>query len=96
MTCRRLTIFGSSNIVNNLDETKIESDLGIPVRLIPASSCKVVREKIGLIDPALDRFILLHGLCDEPHDIASESSKSDVDKGADSDQAYFLKFKLSL
>lgn len=85
-SCRRLSIFGSANIVDNLSESDLESVLGVPVRLIPTSNCRTLREKIRLIDPALDRFVLMHGLCDEARDIATQPSKSDLLKGADSDQ----------
>ena len=35
-TARRLTIYGTSNVVNNLSEADLSKDLGVPVRLIPA------------------------------------------------------------
>ena len=86
-TARRLTIFGTSNIVNNLIESDLSKDLGgVPVRLIPAPNCAALREKIGLIDPALDRFVLMHGLCNDARSIALQASKTDLEKGAESDQ----------
>ena len=35
-SARRLTIFGDSNVVNNLSESKLSKYLGVPVKLIPA------------------------------------------------------------
>ena len=35
-SARRLTIFGDSNVVNNLSGSKLSKSLGVPVRLIPA------------------------------------------------------------
>ena len=85
-TARRLSIFGTSNAINNLTEADLARDLGIPVRLIPAANCSAFREKISLIDPALDRFILVHGLCNDARTIALQATKTDLEKGAESDQ----------
>ena len=35
-SARRLTIFGTSNVVNNLGESDLSKELGVPVRIIPA------------------------------------------------------------
>lgn len=85
-TAKRISIFGNSNIINNLSEADLSKDLGIPVRLIPAANCSNFRDKIGMIDPALGRFVLVHGLCNDAKTIAIHSTKTDVEKGADSDQ----------
>ena len=85
-TARRFTIFGTSNIMNNLSESDLSKDLGVPVRVIPAANCTTLREKIGQIDPALDRFVLMHGLCNDARSIALQAAKTDLEKGAESDQ----------
>merc|ERR1711976_38340 len=82
---RRLTIFGTSNVVNNLSTEVLESDLNIPVRLIPAMKLDAFKEKIGQVDPEVDRMVLIHGLGNDARNIALKTSKSDVDKGAESD-----------
>jgi hypothetical protein len=89
-TARRLSIFGTSNIVDHLSEADMSKDLGVPVRLIPSSNCATFREKIGLVDPALDRFVLVHGLCNEARTIALHMNKTDLEKGAESDQVLIL------
>ena len=82
---RRLTIFGTSNVVNNLSTEVLENDLNIPVRLIPAMKLDAFKEKIGQVDPEVDRMVLIHGLGNDARNIALKTSKSDVDKGAESD-----------
>ena len=46
----RLTIFGTSDVVNNLDEADMSDSLnGIPVRLIATKSLGDFREKIEMV-----------------------------------------------
>ena len=61
-------------------------DLGLSVQLIPTSNCLSLRENIGLVDPALDRFVLVHTLADDALAIAMQHGKTDLERGADSDQ----------
>ena len=84
-SANRLTIFGTSNVVNNLDESFVSDNLSIPVRLIPAMKLEVFKEKIGMVDPEKDRLVLVHGLGNDARNIALKEHKSDVDKGAESD-----------
>ena len=92
-TAQRFSIFGTSNVINNLSEADLAKELGVPVRLIPASNCSAFREKIGLIDPALDRFVLVHGLCNDARTIALQATKTDLEKGSESDQVIFNFFQ---
>ena len=85
-TAQRFSVFGTSNIITNINEANLAKDLGVPVRLIPAANCSAFREKIGLVDPALDRFVLVHGLCNDAQAIALHATKTDLEKGAESDQ----------
>jgi hypothetical protein len=48
-TSKRLSVFGSSNVVNNLSEADLGRDLGVPVRMIPTSDCKSLRDQVGLM-----------------------------------------------
>ena len=50
-TAVRLTIFGSSNVVNHLNETDLITSClgGVPVRLIPAARLSEFREKIEMV-----------------------------------------------
>ena len=82
---RRLTIFGTSNVVNNLSTEVLENDLKLPVRLIPAMKLHDFKEQIGQVDPEVDRMVLIHGLGNDARNIAIKTFKSDVDKGAESD-----------
>ena len=83
--CRRLTIFGTSNVVNNLSESDLAESLNIPVRLIPAMKLEAFNEKIGMVDPELDRLVLIHGLGNDARNIALKTQKNDVEKGVESD-----------
>ena len=68
-TAKRLTIFGTSNVVNNLNETELGEDLGIPVRIIAAMKLDVFKEKIAMVDPEKDRLVLIHGLGNDARNI---------------------------
>lgn len=81
LSAKRLTIFGTSNVVNNLNETELSEALNIPVRLIPAMKLEVFKEKIAMVDPLEDRLVLIHGLGNDARNIALHSTKTDVDKG---------------
>ena len=49
-TAIRLSVFGTSDIINNLDETDMSESLnGIPVRLIKAKNLTEFREKIDMV-----------------------------------------------
>ena len=49
-TAIRLTVFGTSDIVNNLDESDMSDSLdGIPVRLITTKNLSDFREKIEMV-----------------------------------------------
>ena len=68
-TAKQLTIFGTSNVVNNLNESELGDDLGVPVRIIPAMKLDVFKEKIAMVDPEKDRLILIHGLGNDARNI---------------------------
>jgi hypothetical protein len=82
---KRLIIFGTSNVVNNLTEADLSEELNIPVMVIPAMKLEDFRVNIGLVDPEKDRMVLIHGLGNDARNIALKTHKSDVDKGAESD-----------
>ena len=49
-TATRLSVFGTPDIINNLDETDMSESLnGIPVRLIKAKNLTEFRQKIELV-----------------------------------------------
>jgi hypothetical protein len=68
-TAKQLTIFGTSNVVNNLNESELGEDLSIPVRLIAAMKLGDFKEKIAMVDPEKDRLILIHGLGNDARNI---------------------------
>jgi len=45
----------------------------------------MISKRIGQVDPEVDRMVLIHGLGNDARNIALKTSKSDVDKGAESD-----------
>jgi len=91
-SARRLTIFGTSNVVNNLIESDLSKELGVPVRIIPAMRLDVFQEKIELVDPELDRFVLIHKLGNDARALANKTEpdgktpKKDVEKATEADQ----------
>ena len=49
----RLTVFGTPDIINNLDESDMSESLnGIPVRLIEAKNLSEFRQKIDMVSAA--------------------------------------------
>ena len=56
-------------MVNNLNETELGEDIGIPVRIIAAMKLDVFKEKIGMVDPDKDRMVLIHGLGNDARNI---------------------------
>ena len=83
--CQRLTVYGTSNVVNNFPQSELVETLNIPVRLIPAMKLQEFKEKIGMVDPALDRIVLIHGLGNDARNIALRTNKTDLEKGQESD-----------
>ena len=57
-----LLIFGTSNVVNNLDTVMLSNSLKIPVRLIPAMKFETFEKKALEVNPARDWLVLIHGL----------------------------------
>ena len=65
-------------MVNNLNESELSEELSIPVRIIPAMKLEVFKDKISLVDPEMDRVVLIHGLGNDARNIALQSNQSDV------------------
>ena len=58
-TAVRLTVFGASDIVSNLNESDVSAGLsGIPVQLIPTKDLIELREKIEMVSIA--SYVFLH------------------------------------
>eukprot|EP00090_Calanus_glacialis_P045897 TRINITY_DN8771_c0_g1_i1.p1 TRINITY_DN8771_c0_g1~~TRINITY_DN8771_c0_g1_i1.p1 ORF type:complete len:1155 (-),score=284.07 TRINITY_DN8771_c0_g1_i1:295-3714(-) len=79
-----LLIFGTSNVVNHLDESKLASQLKIPVKCIPAMKLDVFQEKSILLNPSRDWLVLVHGLGNDARNIAL-TRKSDAEKASEAD-----------
>eukprot|EP00092_Neocalanus_flemingeri_P014343 GFUD01015471.1.p1 GENE.GFUD01015471.1~~GFUD01015471.1.p1 ORF type:complete len:1084 (+),score=275.69 GFUD01015471.1:206-3457(+) len=79
-----LLIFGTSNVVNHLDESKLASQLKIPVKCIPAMKLEVFQEKSILLNPSRDWLVLVHGLGNDARNIAM-TRKSDSEKASEAD-----------
>ena len=61
----RLTIFGTSDIVNNLNEADVSDSLsGIPVRLIATKNLCDFREKIEMVRRIVNcQFLVYYQVC---------------------------------
>ena len=57
-----LLIYGTSNVVNNLDTGKLSAEIKLPVRLIPAMKLETFEKCVSDVDPARDWLVLIHGL----------------------------------
>ena len=79
-----LLIFGTSNVVNHLDESKLATQLKIPVKCIPAMKLDVFQEKSILLNPSRDWLVLVHGLGNDARNIAM-TRKSDAEKASEAD-----------
>jgi len=79
-----LLIFGTSNVVNHLDESKLSSLLKIPVKCVPAMKLDVFQEKSILLNPSRDWLVLVHGLGNDARSIAL-TKKSDAEKASEAD-----------
>ena len=67
--------------MNNLSESDLSIALGVPVRVIPAMVLDVFREKIEMVDPELDRFVLVHGLGNDARNLANKTCPDDTPLG---------------
>jgi len=79
-----LLVFGTSNVVNHLDENNLSSQLKIPVKCIPAMKLDVFQEKSILLNPSRDWLVLVHGLGNDARNIAL-TRKSDAEKASEAD-----------
>ena len=57
-----LLIYGTSNVVNNLDTGKLSAEIKLPVRLIPAMKLETFEKCVSDVDPGRDWLVLIHGL----------------------------------
>ena len=76
-----LLILGSTSV----DEAALSSSLNIPVKYVQCNKLSQLQEKVVLLNPSRDWFVLLHGLGPDARDIA-ETKKSDVEKANDADR----------
>lgn len=79
-----LLIFGTSNVVNHLDESKLASQLKIPVKCFPAMKLDVFQKQSLLLNPSRDWLVLVHGLGNDARNIAM-TRKSDAEKASEAD-----------
>lgn len=79
-----LIVFGTSNVINNLEDSQLSRTIGIPVRSVGAMKLEAFHEKIGLLNPSHDWLVLIHGLGNDARSIALKH-KSDQDKALDAD-----------
>merc|ERR1719319_347618 len=79
-----LLVFGTSNVMNNLDAAQLSLTIGIPVRSVGAMKLEAFHQKVGLINPSQDWLVLIHGLGDDARSIALKH-KSDQVKVQDAD-----------
>ena len=57
-----LLIFGTSNVVNNVNEDALSEKLSLPVRLVPAMKLEAFTEVVTQVNSSTDWLVLIHGL----------------------------------
>lgn len=80
-----LLIFGTSNVMNNLDATKFSSFIRIPVRLVAAMKLELFQTAVVDVDPSRDWLVLIHGLGNDARNIALKQ-KSEQAKAKEADE----------
>lgn len=80
-----LLIFGTSNVMNNLDAAKFSSFIRIPVRLVAAMKLELFQTAVAEVDPSRDWLVLIHGLGNDARNIALKQ-KSDQAKAKEADE----------
>ena len=76
-----MLVFGSTTV----DEAALSESLNLPVKYVAVSKLSQLQEKVVLLNPSRDWFVLLHGLGPDARDIAM-TKKSDVEKANDADR----------
>ena len=88
---RRATIFAAEKIADALNRTKSAFKLsikrGIPFKTVPVDSVRTLYEKIsGELEADLDACVVIHAGDVEALNVSERKSRTDVEKGSDSDK----------
>ena len=80
-----LLVFGTSNVMNNLDAERFSKFIGINVRMVAAMRLELFQSAVAEIDPSRDWLVLIHGLGNDARNIALKL-KSDQAKAKEADE----------
>ena len=80
-----LLIFGTSNVLNHLQENELANQLRIPIKLESSTKLDIFQEKVKLLDPTRDWLVLVHCLGNDARNIALKG-KSDAEKASEADE----------
>ena len=72
--------FGTSNLVNNLNEEELSEELNIEVCLIETYTWDELKQNITLINPDTDKIVVIHNLGNDCRDISKENDITNSDK----------------
>ena len=75
-----MLIFGTSNLVNNLNEEDLSEELNIEVCLIETYTWDQLKTNITLINPDTDKIVVIHNLGNDCRDISKENDITNSDK----------------
>jgi hypothetical protein len=73
-----LLVFGTSNVMNNLDTEEFSKMIGIPVRLEAAMRLDLFQTAVSKVDPSRDRLVLIHCLGNDARNIALKQKPNRV------------------
>ena len=65
-----MLIFGTSNLVNNLNVVELSEELNIDVCLIETYTWKQLKENITMINPDTDKILVIHNLGNDCRNIS--------------------------
>ncbi len=85
--CHRLTMLASRDFLSGLNAQKLSEKLSTPVRRIDVSDLAELHSThaTGAIDPASDRYIVIHAGSTDAGAIASTTGSGDAEKCSDAD-----------
>ena len=84
--CDRLVFFSNTEILDDFDQDELSVELKVPIKSVEVTDFKDLFNKVSEIDAQRDRFLLIHALGPDAKSLALASAKTDVEKGAMSDE----------
>ena len=75
-----MLIFGTSNLVNNINVEELSEELSIEVCLIKAYTWSQLKKKISKINPDTDKIVVIHNLGNDCRKISEQNDVANYGK----------------